>query len=1408
MTAYPKENLLIASPNALKDYPYNLYLLPCGEDDYPMNYSRFYLCLAMAARAGLSGYAASDIEEFQDASVGTEASYYFDVPQDLAVSSLDKFSEIVGKPLVYLMDQVEGVRLNRLSGYYNPETALERLVEDTELKFIEDEKTGVWVIKLRDEFSVNEDVIGSANKPESTSENMEIENNNRPQRFFTRIMQALSTAILAGTAVTANAQDDLEDEENIYKLSPFIVTSEEDEGYRASATLAGTRIKTDLKDLASSISVVTSQFLEDTGAVSNTDLLVYTTNTEVGGIFGNFAGVGNTQGIGEGANLSAPNNNTRVRGLDAADNTRNYFLTDIPWDSYIVDRVEIQRGPNSILFGVGSPAGIINTSTVVPSFSNEGEYENRLGSYGSYRHSFNYNREIIDDVLAIKVAYLNEEQQYKQDPAFENDERQFVAVTFNPDWFGEGNNTTITANFEKGDIEANRPRILPPIDQVTPWWTGLNQATYNAAWSWANNAQIDRGNGGRASNTPENNVPWLGNEMNGITGGGVGFFYNNGESTPSIIRQTDTQTNFGIGPDGAIDRGIDAFVFGRLQDVAGFNEYSRNAEADAIARGLANPFPGASKNFYKDIHLNDPGVFDFYNNLIDGDNKREYDEWEAYNLGISQTFLNNRFGVEFIYDYQDYERSNYDVLGFRPAIGIDINTHTGLIPVTYPNAIDGETPDPTTVTGGDPNPNVGRAYVSGGRPRSSSTAIERENLRLTAFAEFRGSDIFDEDSILARLIGRNIFTGLISRDERNIEERQWMNFATGANYATIQDRGALVDGWERGVSYAVYLSDDLSGVSSPWNLNLPGIQSTINPAGQYDVRYFNSMWNAPGVDPSAFYRHPVDGSDATQSENWQNYVGIQQLPVNILNANAGDRNDLYTSAFKRTEVLDSVGLTWQGYWWDGMIVPTFGWREDEIETWGRSGDIDPDTGVRDINFDNPKEDTIVKKGETISWGVVAHTDSWLMERLAYGTHFSFFYNRSKNFRADNRVGFGGDTLPSPEGRSEDYGIVLNTFDDKLSLRVTWYTTEVENANIGSSSPLGNNVWFLANIEAWGTASALTHDLFWQGELPGLDWFSNYGMIDENRWGEAGWATAPFSQESINHPSNQALFAAVTDWYATMPEQSFFDAYGLPIDRAKAQGSLDDRRTMVDNGNWNPYNGIGSIQPSGGGRVNGLSPTMTINQESKGVEFEATYRPLSNWNITVNASKTEAVRTDLGAAITEWIDFQYNRFQGPAGDIRMWWGGDQTIREYYDQFVYQAYLFQLDANGQSAPEIRPWRYNIITNYNFEEGKFSGVNVGGAFRWQDDAILGYRLDPTETKLDVTNPIEGGAEANLDLWFGYQREIVDGKIDWRIQLNLRNVGEDYRLIPVSVNPDGSMAAGRIAEGTTWELTNTFSF
>ncbi len=73
----------------------------------------------------------------------------------------------------------------------------------------------------------------------------------------------LLAATVALSATFTYAQDTSEDE--VFELSPFEIDASQDSGYRATNTLAGSRLNTQLKDVAASISVLTSEFMEDIG---------------------------------------------------------------------------------------------------------------------------------------------------------------------------------------------------------------------------------------------------------------------------------------------------------------------------------------------------------------------------------------------------------------------------------------------------------------------------------------------------------------------------------------------------------------------------------------------------------------------------------------------------------------------------------------------------------------------------------------------------------------------------------------------------------------------------------------------------------------------------------------------------------------------------------------------------------------------------------------------------------------------------------------------------------------------------------------------------------------------------------------------------------------------------------------
>jgi hypothetical protein len=75
----------------------------------------------------------------------------------------------------------------------------------------------------------------------------------------------------------------------------------------------------------------------------------------------------------------------------------------------------------------------------------------------------------------------------------------------------------------------------------------------------------------------------------------------------------------------------------------------------------------------------------------------------------------------------------------------------------------------------------------------------------------------------------------------------------------------------------------------------------------------------------------------------------------------------------------------------------------------------------------------------------------------------------------------------------------------------------------------------------------------------------------------------------------------------------------------------------------------------------------------------------------------------------------------------------------------------------------------------------------------------------KVDRTRPFFGPEETNLDVFAGYSRKLWKDKIDWRVQLNVRNVIGSDDLIAINAQPDGSIASYRLPPERRWFITNT---
>lgn len=261
--------------------------------------------------------------------------------------------------------------------------------------------------------------------------------------------------------IMAQSSGSSADEEEIFELSPFEVDGSQDSGYRANSTLAGSRLSTQLKDVAASVSVLTNEFMDDLGASNIEETLSFVAGAETGQDFVSDTTAGWVGGSPE----SQPSRN-RVRGLSSADVTADFFTTaNEHIDRYNIERVSVVRGPNSILFGLGSPSGIINYATKKANFGNaRGEAKIILDDFGSQRFEIDYNSVIVEDKLAVRFMSMYDDERYQYNAAFDRDKRTTVALRYKP-----SKRTSLDVSHETLSINSRRPRYVTPEDRISAW---------------------------------------------------------------------------------------------------------------------------------------------------------------------------------------------------------------------------------------------------------------------------------------------------------------------------------------------------------------------------------------------------------------------------------------------------------------------------------------------------------------------------------------------------------------------------------------------------------------------------------------------------------------------------------------------------------------------------------------------------------------------------------------------------------------------------------------------------------------------------------------------------------------------------------------------------------------------------
>lgn len=259
---------------------------------------------------------------------------------------------------------------------------------------------------------------------------------------LTTLATLLSTAAFAAPAAASNLAEEAQPERE-YLPTDIVVTGKRDEGYGNGDGSTATKTPTPLIDVPQAVSFITEDQLEDQSIRQLNDALRY-----VPGI---------SMETGEGHR-----DEVFIRGQES---TADFYIDGLRDDAqyyrslYNIERVEVLKGANALIFGRGAGGGAINRVAKRADLTKDfvaGEAS--VDSFGAFALLADLNQPVTDS-LALRLNATYEE--------FDNDrdfyEGRFIGVS--PTLTAAlGPDTTLVASYTYDDDERVTDRGLPSFN--------------------------------------------------------------------------------------------------------------------------------------------------------------------------------------------------------------------------------------------------------------------------------------------------------------------------------------------------------------------------------------------------------------------------------------------------------------------------------------------------------------------------------------------------------------------------------------------------------------------------------------------------------------------------------------------------------------------------------------------------------------------------------------------------------------------------------------------------------------------------------------------------------------------------------------------------------------------------------
>jgi iron complex outermembrane receptor protein len=203
-------------------------------------------------------------------------------------------------------------------------------------------------------------------------------------------------------AVDEGKQHSLEPSKPEETVLPTMVIKDrgpEDVGYVAKRSMTGTKTRTPIIEIPQSISVITREEMDMRAVNLNiTEALRYVPGV-VPDPFG-FNGTGFEYLVMRGFNVQTTANFRDNLSQQATGLYFGAFITD----PYALERIDVLRGPTSVMFGRGDAGGIVNRITKLPTPTPIREVELQYGSFGRKRIAGDFGLANEDGTLMFRLV--------------------------------------------------------------------------------------------------------------------------------------------------------------------------------------------------------------------------------------------------------------------------------------------------------------------------------------------------------------------------------------------------------------------------------------------------------------------------------------------------------------------------------------------------------------------------------------------------------------------------------------------------------------------------------------------------------------------------------------------------------------------------------------------------------------------------------------------------------------------------------------------------------------------------------------------------------------------------------------------------------------------------------------------